>query len=96
MLFDISSMHECAPGEPYVVEVYAVLQDTFDALDKQSTRATIDALAQRLRDALNRCPDIEVELVHVVGRREINVLQRERLRSLEIVWPQFRADTRGV
>ena len=89
-------MHECAPGEPYVVEVYAVLQDTFDALDKQSTRATIDALAQRLRDALNRCPDIEVELVHVVGRREINVLQRERLRSLEIVWPQFRADTRGV
>ena len=92
VLFRIDPMGECATGEPYVVAVYAVLQDAFDRLDKCSTQPAVDALRQGLRDALRRCTDVEVEIVHVVGRREIDLALRDGLRSLEIVWPRFEAD----
>lgn len=92
ILLRIEPLSELTPDEAYAVTAYGVLTDAFDAKDKSETRAQIDALQAELTDILMACDGIDVELVEVVGRRQINLQQHEGLRSFEIVWPRLAAD----
>jgi len=91
VLFDIEPNGEdVSDADPYVVTVYDVLKDEFDVFAKaESTRRSMDAVSDAIREILLACGGIEVEAIHVVGRSEIDIRTRERLCSLEIVWPRF-------
>jgi hypothetical protein len=91
VLFDIEPNREDVGDDvPYVVTAYGVLKDEFDVLEKdESTRRSMDVVSGAIKKILLACDGVEVEAVHVVGRSEINIRMRERLCSLEIVWPRF-------
>ncbi len=76
--------------EAYAVEVYGVLKDRFDVFEKdEAIRRAMDEISRAIWDILLPCDGIEVDAVNIVGRSEIDIRLRERLCSLEIVWPRF-------
>jgi hypothetical protein len=76
--------------EPYVVKVYGVLKDRFDVFEKdEATRTAMDSISRSIWDILLPCDGLDVDAVSIVGRSEIDIRLRERLCSLEIVWPRF-------
>ena len=92
VMFHIEPLAELASEERYSVTVYAVLRDEFDDEPRAGIRARIDSLQDEIRSILDGCEGIDVDNVLVVGRSEIDLRLREKLRSLEIVWPRFAAD----
>jgi hypothetical protein len=91
VLFEIQpNSEDVRDDEPYVVKVYGVLKDRFDVFEKdEATRTAMDSISRSIWDILLSCDGIEVDSVSIVGRSEIDIRLRERLCSLEIVWPRF-------
>lgn len=94
ILFDIQPKSEdVRADESYIVNVYGVLKDRFDLFEKdEATRSAMDSVSRAIWETLLPCDGIEVEAVNIVGRSEIDIRLRERLCSLEIVWPRFELD----
>lgn len=93
LLFELDPLEtEPNDDEPYVVKVFGVLKPKYDLQPRATWRQLLDGLAERIREALLPCDGILVDSVTIVGRSEITLLQRDDLRSLEIVWPRFAAE----
>ena len=93
ILFEIEpDVREPLPDEEYIVKVIGVLKDQYDVIDRSRVLTQMDTLKERIRAILLPCNLLFVDSVEILGRSEISLTQRDRLHSLEIVWPKFASD----